>query len=97
MERLHLETISPKILEKVSSDPAFHKKWGLLLNFRFATAPFLFVCVKDRVRALAPLFSSNHQSLLRAIIGAFPDLISGYAICSISPAQNFIEFFVFFC
>jgi len=36
-----LETISPKILEKVSSDPAFHKKWGLLLNFRFATAPFL--------------------------------------------------------
>ena len=58
---------------------------------------FLFVCVKDRVRVLAPLFSSNHQSLLRAIIGAFPDLISGNAICFISPAQNFIEFFVFFC
>ncbi|WP_132587309.1 hypothetical protein [Allofournierella massiliensis] len=35
-----METISPKILEKVSSDPAFRKKWGLLLNFRFATAPF---------------------------------------------------------
>ena len=36
-----METISPKILEKVSSDPAFRKKWGLLLNFRFATAPLI--------------------------------------------------------
>lgn len=43
-----METISPKILEKVSSDPAFHKKWGLLLNFRFATAPIKTALALDK-------------------------------------------------